>query len=284
MREAGPDHVAAGGVDDALRLARAAGGVEDEERVLGGHRLGLAIRGCVGQHGCVVEIPLVLHRHGRPGDGHDQDGGDGGALRQRLVRIGLQRHAPAAAAAFVGGDQQGARAILDPVGQAVRREPAEHDGMHRADPRAGQHRDRGLDHHRQVDRHPVATLDAARLQHIGQPADLLVQRLVGDRLLLARVVPLPDDRHLVAAGLEMRVQAGGGGVQPSVLEPADRHVALEAGVADHRGRLDPGDAPRFLEPEGVWVAGGVIDHQPVFLAVDPGAGGNRRDHVEGCGL
>ena len=40
-----PGHVAAGGVQDPLRLRGRAGGVEDEERVLGLHRLGRALVG-----------------------------------------------------------------------------------------------------------------------------------------------------------------------------------------------------------------------------------------------
>ena len=110
----------------------------------------------------VVVVAAGLHRHVAAGDLHDDDVLHVRTGLQRLVGVGLQRHLAAAATAFVGGDQQLRRAVLDAVGQAVRREPAEHHGMDRADAGAGQHRHRGLGHHRQVDRHPVALLDAER--------------------------------------------------------------------------------------------------------------------------
>ena len=130
----------------------------------------------------VAVVAAGLHRHVAAGDLHHDHVLDARAGLQRLVRIGLQRHLAPAAAALIGGDQHRALAVLDAVGQAVRREAAEHDGMHRAEPGAGEHRHRRLDHHRQIDRDPVAALDAEPLQRVRQPADLVVQLAVGDRL------------------------------------------------------------------------------------------------------
>jgi hypothetical protein len=62
-----------------------------------------------------------------------------GHLLQRLVDIGLQRHALAAAQALVGGDDDLRAAVLDPAGDAVGREAAEDDRMDGPDPGAGQH-------------------------------------------------------------------------------------------------------------------------------------------------
>ena len=70
-------------------------------------------------------------------------------------------------------------AILDAAGQAVGREAAEHHRMHRADAGAGQHGIGRFRDHRQIDGDAVALLDAVRLQHIGEAADLRVQ--LGDR-------------------------------------------------------------------------------------------------------
>ena len=205
--------------------------------------------------------------------------GDRRADRQRLVRIGLQRHLAAAAAAFIGGDQDRAFAVLDARGQAVRREAAEDDGMHRADPGAGQHRHRGLDDHRQVDADPVALLHAEAAQRIGQAADPLVQLAVGDLGFAVRVVALPDDRHLVAAGRQMPVEAGDGGVEHAVLEPLDGTSPVKSTFLILRRRRHPGDAAGLLlRPEGVRIASGGLGHGPVLLGRDQRLGGDLRLH------
>jgi hypothetical protein len=53
----------------------------------------------------------------------------------------------------------------------------------RADARAGQHGVGRLRDHRQVDGDAVALLDAVRLQHVGEAADLVVQFAIGDVLV-----------------------------------------------------------------------------------------------------
>ena len=58
--------------------------------------------------------------------------------------------------------------------------------MDRADPRAGQHRDRQLGHHGQVDGDAIAGLDAERLKRIREPADAFEQ--FGIRELQRRAV------------------------------------------------------------------------------------------------
>ena len=124
------------------------------------------------------------------------------------IDIGLQRHLAAAAQALVGGDDDRGFAVLDPAGQRIGREAAEHDRVDRADPGAGEHREGSLGDHRQVDGDPVALLDAMRLQHVGEAADLGVQLAVGDRAVdCVGVVALPDDRGLVAALGEVAVEA-----------------------------------------------------------------------------
>ena len=90
--------------------------------------------------------------------------------------------------------------------------------MDRADARAGEHRVGRLGDHRHVDGDAVALLDAVRLQHIGEAADILVQLAIGDVLALARVVALPQDRGLVGARRQMPVDAVVGGVERAVLD------------------------------------------------------------------
>jgi hypothetical protein len=94
--------------------------------------------------------------------------------------------------------------------------------VHGADPRAGQHGVGRLGDHRQVDGDAVALLDAVLLQHIGEAADMLVQFVVGDLLVVIRVVAFPDDGDLVAALLQVPVDAVVGDVEDAVLVPLDR--------------------------------------------------------------
>ena len=159
---------------------------------------------------------------------HDEAGLDRGAARQRLIGIGLQRDLAPAAQPLVRGDEAVGIAILDAAHQALRREAAEDDAVDRPDARAGQHGEGGLGDHRHVDGDPVALLDAAVLQRIGQAADLGIGLAIADVLLLMGAVALPDDGGLVGAGGEMPVEAIGRDVQRAVMEPADADAARDS--------------------------------------------------------
>ena len=77
--------------------------------------------------------------------------------------------------------------IEDAIRDRLRAEPAEHDGMDRADARAGQHGDGRFGHHRQINDHAVAFFDPVSLEHIGEQADFAMKLLVGERAFLARL-------------------------------------------------------------------------------------------------
>ena len=60
-----------------------------------------------------------------------------------------------------------------------------------------------------------------------------MQLAIGDVLRLRRIVAFPDDRGLVAALVQMPVDAVLGDIEDAILEPFDRDVAgREAGVLD----------------------------------------------------
>ncbi len=146
--------------------------------------------------------------------------------------------------------------------------------MHRADAGAGQHGDGGLGDHRHVDGHPVALADAQLLQDVGQLAGLLMELTIGEGLVVLGIVALPDDRRLVAARLEVAVDAVGADVQRAVLEPADVHVVgVEGGVLDLGGRLEPVEALGLLAPEPLWVVDRLPVHGLVGGLVGVGLGG-----------
>ena len=193
---------------------------------------------------------------------------DRGAVLQRGIDIGLQRHLLAAAQALVRGDDDVGIAILDAAGQAVGREAAEHHRMDRADARAGQHGVGRFGDHRHVDGDAVAALDAERLQHIRHAADLLVRLAVGDVLALGGIVAFPDDRRLVAALGEMAVEAVGRDVERAVIVPADADVAGVVDVLHLAEGLDPVDALADLAPEAFGVGDGAAIHLLVFPGVD----------------
>ena len=96
---------------------------------------------------------------------------------------------------------------IDAAGERIRREAAEHDRMDGADARAGEHRVGRFRDHRHVDGDAVALLDAVLLQHIGEAADMPVELVIGDLAVVVGIVAFPDDRRLVAALLQMPVDA-----------------------------------------------------------------------------
>ena len=131
--------------------------------------------------------------------------------------------------------------------------------MDRADPRAGEHRRRRFGDHRHVDHHPVAALDAALLQQVGEAAGLFVELAIGELWPCAGLVRLEDQRGAVAMFGEMPVEAIDRQIELAVRVPADVEIVLvERPVAGFRRKLVPGQPPRLVEPEPVGIGVGEI--------------------------
>ncbi len=251
--EGGIDQIAAGGVQHPLGFAGGAGGVEDEERIFGPHRLGRAV-GADGGDGVVPpDVPVVV-----PGDvaagafEHDHLVDLGLRVGERFIHVLLERYRAAAAQPFIGGDDDGGAGVDDATGQGFRRETAEHDAVHRADAGTGQHGDGGFRHHGHVEADHVAAMHSLRLQDVGKLAHLGVQLAVGELAIFGRVVPFPDDGDLVAALGQMAVQTVGRDVEQAVFIPFDGDVArIIGGVLDLGVGLHPVEDLALLAPEGI---------------------------------
>ncbi len=275
MRHRGEDEIAASGVQYPLWLAGRARGVEDKEGILGAHLLRRTVardrRG-----GLVIpDVAALDPTDIAAGMAHDDDRRDRWTVHQRRIGVGLERYLAAAAQPLVGGDQNVRIAVLDAAHQAVRREAAEDHRMDGADTRAGEHRVSDLGDHWQVDGDAVAPLDAARLQDVGEAADILVQLGIADVALLVGAVAFPDDRRLVGTRRQMAVDAVVAGVERAVLVPADLDVAREVGVLDPRVGLHPVQALAFLAPELLGVAHRLLVFAGIAGFVDPGRAGKR---------
>ena len=175
--------------------------------------------------------PLVAaggHLYRRTGTLEDDHVPDALAATERdaLVHDRLEGDFLTAAELAVGANDGNRARVDDAFLQRLRREPAEHHGVRRAYPGERLHRHHRLDRHRHVDDDPVAGLDPHALQAVGEPADLVIQRLVSDLRDLA-VIGFEDDRNLVGLGLEVTVEAVVGSVQFAVVEPlVERRVRL----------------------------------------------------------
>ncbi len=171
-----------------------------------------------------------------------------------------------------------AAGVHDPVAKGLGAEAAEDDGVHRADPRAGEHRvGEGRDHGH-VDADPVSLPDAVAQQHVGHPADVVLQLPVGDVLVRPDLVLGPDDGRLLAEGPQVPVDAVEAGVQPAPRVPREVHLVV-VGVEDRLPRMEPGEGLRLLAPEPLGVVQGEAVEPLVLLqAPDVGAGGDVRLH------
>ncbi|EZP38063.1 hypothetical protein BW36_01361 [Micrococcus luteus] len=247
--------------DDALRLARGARGVQHVQRVGGLHR------DAVGRLGGRDGLAPVLPARAPAPVGVRERGLEALAVvdqhRAHGVRGGLERlgHGGQVLDPALGLDAAGAGehdvggGVVDAGGELARGEAAEDHGVHRAEPRARQHRDVGLRDHRQIHEDAVSLADAARGQGAGQTGHRVRElgvRVAGD---LAGHRGVVDQRDGVpAARLDVPVQAVVGGVQLAVREPA---VQGRGGVVEGaRGRDGPVDGARRVEPEPLGVAEG----------------------------
>ncbi len=278
VRPGGLGEVAARGVQDALGPAGGAGGVEQEQRLLGGEGLRLMGVGLgvddVGPPDVAALGPVDV----LPGALDHDDARDVGAAGQGLVEDRLEAARGAAAVAAVRGDHDLGLRVGDPVDERLGGEAAEHHRVRRAEAGAGQHRDHGLGDHRQVDADPVAGLDAERGQGVRGPAHLALQVGVRQVTTVALGLADPVDRDpLAVAGGHVPVDAVDGDVEGAVGEPlGERRLPVE----------DPGEGGLPLQPAGLLgpEAEPVGRGPLVGLSGDVGAGGQLGRRLEAAVL
>jgi len=154
-------------------------------------------------------------------------------------------------------DQERGAGVVDPHRELVRREAAEDDHVHGAQPRAGEHGDYGFGHHRQVDDDAVALADPQVAERPRERRHLVAQ--LGIR------VAAPDVRHggivrernlLAAAAVDVAVERQMAGVQDPARVPSFEPVVI---LAEDLARLrEPLDQVHLLAPEEAGVRDGEL--------------------------
>src|ERR1700733_4528189 len=216
-------------------------------------------------------VARCVHRHRGAGAAYHQHMLDalGASDAERAIRDFLERNALTAAQSLVRGDEHRRGAVRDPAAECLGGESSEYDGVDGSDSRAGEHRDRDLRDHRQIDGDAIALLDPERLQGVGALAHALVQLTVGDVLRAVRIISLPDDRRLIATLGQMTVQAVARDIELAVVEPADMElIGGVAGVLDPGEILDPVDPAADIAPEALRVLNGFGVHAFIVGALD----------------
>ena len=142
-------------------------------------------------------------------------------------------------------------------------------GANGADPGTGQLRYGRFRGHRHVNSYPVTLVQAEFFQNIGHPAHPLVRLAIGDVFFTARVVSFPDNGRLIAALIEVAVNAVVAGVQHAVLVPADVKVGeIQGDILDHGGEPDPVQSFCRVRPELLAVLNGFPVNSLVFLLIN----------------
>ena len=174
--------VAAGRVEDALGLRGRARRVEDEERVLGVHRLGLALGVGVGDARRARRRRAPPSSAGRSRSGRRRrcaraiEHAVGDVVDRRLHRHRLAAASVASAVISAFASENSIRSRTDSA------EKPPKTTLWIAPIRAQrEHRDDGLGHHRHVDPDDVALADAEVLEHVREALRLLEEPAVGDR-------------------------------------------------------------------------------------------------------
>ena len=182
-----------------------------------------------GSHLVVVpDVAALGHGHVAVDALHDDDLLHRGRPADGLVGVGLGSRRLGAAVALVGADEHLGAAVVDAGLEGVGAEAAEHHHVDGADARARQHDDGQLGDHRHVEGDTVALLHAVLLQHVGEPADLVEELLVGVRRGVARVALEDDGRLVTLARLDPTVETVVARVELAAQEPLDARHGIEA--------------------------------------------------------
>ena len=202
---------------------------------------------------CPVALDHHDVLHGVPGPG------------QGVVDRGLQGAGLAAAVGAVGGDHELGLGVVDPGPQGVGGEAAEHHGVDRADPGAGQQRDHGLRNHGQVDGHPVALGHAEGLEGVRGLLHLLGQLGVGVGAGVPGFALEVDGHPVPEAVLDVAVQRVVGGVDLPADEPLrERRVGPVQRLGEVLGPGPAAPGPAWPRTRAVGVGLGVhvgADHR-----------------------
>ena len=234
--------------DHALGRAGGSRGVEDVERV--GREHGHAIGRRCGRDRLVPVA--VAARHEAAGELRAlQDEAGGGLVlgdRDRGVEQRLVGHHFGALDAARGRKNGLRRAIVDAHGEFVCGKAAEHDRMHRPQPRAGEHRDERFGHHRHVDDDAVAFGDARRFEGPRQSRDFPLHLGIGEARDRAGDGAVVDHgKALPVAGGDMAVDRVPARIELAARKPARDRLGV---CVEHAGRrADPIDALGDLAPE-----------------------------------
>ena len=244
--------------DDPLRLRGRAARVEQVEQVLGVHRLARdttpGSSASSATSSCHQRSRPSVHRDVAAGAAQDDRVLHARRVGERLVGVRLSGTVAAVAQALVLGDQHLAAHVVQAVRERVGREAAEDDRVRRAEPRAGEHRDRqprGPSPGRSRPACPSAT--PSRLSAFARRTTSRLEVGEGERPALVLRLALPVVGDLVAvAGLDVPVDAVVGDVQLAAEVPLRvRRLPL----AELRERLEPGDPLAALRrPELLEVA------------------------------
>ena len=150
------------------------------------------------------------------------------------------------------GDDDLRLRIVQPHGELVRGEPAEHNRMDRAEPSRREHRHRDLGHHRHVDHNAIALGDTEPGERSREDLHLVEQLGVGHRALGARDRAVIDDRRLrTTPRFHVAIDAVVGCVALRTREPAA--ILSAARVEDLVGRPEPVDRLGRFPPESLGI-------------------------------
>ena len=211
--------IAAGRVQDALRLGGRARGVEDVQGVLSVQGLSGTLGVGLGEDLVVVDVAPGLYLAGGPLAAHDDDLLEPGEPAHHLIDAILHRRGLALARSAVDGDQQLCLRELHALAHGLGGEAPEDHVVRRADARAREHRDDHLGDHRQVDANHVALGYPLCLQRARQTLHLGEQLGVGDVALLSLLAAPVKRDSITNTGLDVAIEAVVGGVQRSTHEP-----------------------------------------------------------------